>query len=107
MDYQVPDFGVDHEIKQTHDHIAQQEAILGVKWVPEQDADGKWVVPTEAADFKLTGMKSEINLKDDPICSSAGCTQYKHPAFETFPMDYPVPDFGMDHEIKQTHEHIA
>ena len=38
--------------------------------------------------------------RDDPICSSAGCDQYKHPkGGPGYPMDYPVPNFGMDHDI--------
>jgi hypothetical protein len=42
-----------------------------------------------------------IQLGDDPICSSAGCTQYKHPeAPASHPMDYPVPNFGVDHDVK-------
>lgn len=41
----------------------------------------------------------QLQSESDPICSSAGCTQYKHPAAETHPMDYFVPDFGQDHDI--------
>lgn len=42
---------------------------------------------------------SNIQLTSDPICSSAGCTQYKAPKVETHPMDYFVPNFGVDHHI--------
>jgi len=38
-------------------------------------------------------------LEDDPICSSAGCTQYKHPEAKSHPMDYFVPDFGKDQDM--------
>ena len=44
-----------------------------------------------------------MNLQSDPICSSAGCTQYKHPEPEADPpRDYPVPDFGEDPDIAGT-----
>jgi hypothetical protein len=44
-----------------------------------------------------------VQLQDDPICSSAGCTQYKQPEGpKPPPRDYFVPNFGMDHDIKST-----
>jgi hypothetical protein len=44
-----------------------------------------------------------IRQRSDPICSSAGCAQYKHPAPAAEPpRDYPVPDFGQDHDIMST-----
>jgi len=42
-------------------------------------------------------------MQSDPICSSAGCTQYKQPEGPPqHPMDYFVPDFGVDHDIKDS-----
>ena len=83
MDYSVPNFGLDHEIKQTHDHISQVEKELGVTWNPDQDDDGKWIVPTEEADFKLTGTKADIHLESDPVCLSTGCeTRHSNPYTE-------------------------
>ena len=39
-------------------------------------------------------------MQSDPICSSAGCSQYKQPEGPPdHPMDYKVPNFGMDKEI--------
>jgi hypothetical protein len=52
-------------------------------------------------------MKISKDKKDDPICGSAGCTQYKFPdAKPGHPIDYPVPNFGMDHDIKATEASI-
>jgi len=46
-----------------------------------------------------------VRQRSDPICSSAGCSQYKHPAPAAEPpRDYPVPDFGQDHDIRDTIE---
>lgn len=58
----------------------------------EEGIHGQWDLPKE---------DTLINLQSDPICSSAGCTQYKQPEGEaTWPMNYFVPDFGVDHDIK-------
>jgi len=58
-----------------------------------------WNVP----DSSNSQLDAEINMetKSDPICNSAGCTQYKHPDSKeaTWPMDYYVPNFGMDRDI--------
>ena len=40
----------------------------------------------------------------DPICPSSGCPEKKK---KTHPMDYKVPDFGVDHDIISTQKHIA
>ena len=41
-----------------------------------------------------------MQLESDPICSSAGCTQYKQPEGPAEPpMDYFVPNFGTDKEM--------
>ena len=41
----------------------------------------------------------DVQIGSDPICSSAGCTQYEHPKVEVHPMDYFVPNFGVDQGI--------
>ena len=41
-----------------------------------------------------------MQLQSDPICSSAGCEQFKHPEKEEEPpKDYFVPNFGQDSDI--------
>ena len=46
----------------------------------------------------------QTDIESDPICSSAGCTQYKHKKKELgYDIDYAVPDFGVDHEILASH----
>jgi len=42
-----------------------------------------------------------LQLESDPICSSAGCGQYKHPDSKevSYPQDYGVPSFGMDRDV--------
>jgi hypothetical protein len=48
-----------------------------------------------------------LQMRSDPICSSAGCDQYKHPEKKVHPMNYPVPSFGRDPEIVGAEESIA
>ena len=41
-----------------------------------------------------------VQISSDPICSSAGCTQYKHKKKDLgYKIDYPVPNFGKDHDL--------
>jgi len=44
----------------------------------------------------------------DPICNSSGCTQYLHPEDKpSHPIDYPVADFGLDHDIVGTDKSLG
>jgi hypothetical protein len=58
-------------------------------------------------DIDPSNVQLESSVESDPICSSAGCTQYKLPDDGAhWPMDYPVPNFGVDHDIKASHEDL-
>jgi len=47
-------------------------------------------------------------VQDDPVCNSSGCTQYLHPKkADDHPINYGVPDFGVDHDIILTKEHYS
>jgi len=104
-DYKVADHGADHDVDGTQKNSAAAEGKLGA-WVPKQDENGKYVVPKEEADFKLAGTQSDVRLgaTSDPICSSAGCTQYKHPSKDGHKMNYFVADFGKDHDVKASED---
>jgi hypothetical protein len=42
----------------------------------------------------------DSDVVSDPICSSAGCTQYKHEDKKLpYPINYPVPSWGQDRDI--------
>merc|ERR1711990_1221396 len=59
---------------------------------------------SEAEDRLGTAM---IQLESDPICSSAGCSQYEHPKKKDgYAMNYFVPNFGVDQEIKDHDENL-
>jgi len=95
--------GLDADIKHSLNSMADQEAEKGA-WNPVQNKDGEWIVP-QAIDnrsYSYEGDAVFAQLESDPICNSAGCTQYKHPEEKTHPMDYPVPSFGSDPEMDTT-----
>merc|ERR1719515_425396 len=49
----------------------------------------------------------DLHLESDPICSSAGCTQYKHKKKDRgYDIDYFVPHFGADKDINDDFESI-
>ena len=97
MDYFVPDFGVDHEIadSQSHEHAA--EGSLKHTWVPKKDKDDKWVLPHADAEFKLAQLESSR----EPLLSWS-----PKPKKNSHPVDYFVPNFGVDKDIKTTQKHI-
>jgi hypothetical protein len=54
-----------------------------------------------------TAVQTEAQISSDPICSSAGCTQYKHPKKkDPYPKDYFVPNFGTDRDIKDNFDDL-
>ena len=56
----------------------------------------------------IVAVASAVQIESDPICSSAGCTQYKHKSTPLgYPIDYPVPNFGSDPEIDATANSIS
>jgi len=103
MDYPVPNFGPDHDIVSTQANAKAAEASTGNEWVIP--ADQKWEdLPRTDAEFKLMQKKSQkmMQTKSDPIGDSTGTTQYLHPKKDSHPMGYPVPNFGVDHDVVST-----
>ena len=134
MDYPVPDFGQDPDIADTLRHEQMSSKMVGHKWEMKTPASAlKWKNPAKDVDYNfapkldsnvvdtienqkaaetrlgswdLIQNQSELNLRSDPHCSSAGCTQYKFPADPaSHPVDYPVPNFGPDRDITDTIQH--
>ena len=54
----------------------------------------------------LVASTSAVTLKSDPVCNSAGCTQYLHPKKDDFKKNYFVPNFGVDHDIITNHKSL-
>jgi hypothetical protein len=78
--------------------LAATEKAQGHKLSVSEDGSGSF------SSFVQTN--SDMNVVSDPICSSAGCTQYKHPSKERgYKIDYPVPQFGADADVIATKKH--
>merc|ERR1719331_582690 len=53
-------------------------------------------------------IQTAVDAGSDPICSSAGCTQYKHKKKDRgYKINYPVPNFGVDTDIVDNHASLA
>jgi len=119
-DYDVPNFGQDHDIRDSFNSEAIATKTVGHKWnwkeVEKPDIIEYSTRPLEVdiedslsnlrnqegayGSWRLPPSLVQLETESDPICSSAGCTQYKHPENEEdFKKDYPVPNFGQDHDI--------
>jgi hypothetical protein len=73
---------LDKDVVSTNKHISDAEDTLGKQMI-------------------------QIDSSSDPICSSAGCTQYEHPTKKKgHPMNYPVPNFGEDQGVKDAAKSI-
>lgn len=78
--------------KHHHHHLSQAKSF---SWNPDMIDDGAWMRPSLA------------QARSDPICNSSGCTQYLHPEYNPgYPIDYPVADFGLDHDIADSHSSL-
>lgn len=100
--------GSDPEISMAQANIAESEKMYG-KFVPVMDEYGLWRVGKDSAvqleaDIQIDSDRQHqppmSMAQSDPICSSAGCSQYKHKTTPRgYPIDYKVPNFGMDKDI--------
>ena len=114
MNYKVPNLGVDQDIKDTQSHTAAAEKRLKHKWTPKQDKNGVWLVPNAKNNnnwtfisFKDSQGLLQLEAESDPICSSSGCPKNKLHAGPTWPMDYPVPNFGADQDVLNVNDSLA
>lgn len=135
LNYPVPNLGMDRDILHSLENIPVAEGLVGHKWVNFGTEESKARYHNKAKDAlydfnpKLSHeivvsqdnlAESEDKLKQkfslvqldeqsDPICNSAGCTQYLFPKLtkeEDYPINYSVPNFGMDRDILYSLENI-
>ena len=106
-DYFVPQFGLDQDIKDTQFTMGRAEKQYG-PWNVEQE-ENYVTYPVDNfsynADDDLIQTETEggLQTESDPICHSAGCGyRSEDPKKAPFPMNYKVPDFGTDGDIKST-----
>ena len=136
MDYFVPNFGKDVDIDQTHRHLAIAEKERKHKWIPVKDEDDKWKdMPREHIEFKLfdnepvtafnfaqtndnvnfVQIKSETDAKTETETNTQTeadtirdpLLTWEAKGAKTHPMDYFVPNFGIDGGIQSTFDSLA
>ena len=77
---------LDGDVITTNKNLADSESNLGHHWA------------------LAVQLGSDVQANSDPICSSAGCDQYKHKKKERgYKINYPVPNFGVDSDINESH----
>lgn len=98
-DYRIPNFGLDKDIKDTITHTQQAEKRLG-KWTIT-DVQTEDDVPGHL--YGMTAMPEYIQLEEsrEPLLT------WKAKAPASHPVDYFVPNFGVDSDIKNSLTHIA
>ena len=52
-------------------------------------------------------MHELVSLQSDPICGSGGCEETLPAPPKSHPVDYFVPNFGVDQDIKDNHNSLA
>jgi hypothetical protein len=103
INYKVPDYGIDHDIKVSQENLKNTEETLGHKLeIPKDDEKKEKKAPKQAA----------AQVASDPICNTAGtgnCPEVLHTADRVFdypkpnyPVNYPVVNNGVDHDILTT-----
>lgn len=121
MNYPVPHFGMDRTIQDGLVNLSVAEKIVKHNWkgidkdkysnpakkvdynfAPELDSQ---IIDSQKdlanAEVSLDHKYELVQLNSDPICSSAGCDQYKHPEKkDDWDRNYPVAHFGMDRNIQ-------
>lgn len=121
---------MDRDIQGGLANLKMAEGIVGHQW---KGIDGdKYANPAKKVDYNFAPaldaniVDSQNNLKNtetkmnhqyqllqletesDPICSSAGCDQYKHPERkDDWDRNYFVPHFGMDRNMQDNFEDLA
>jgi hypothetical protein len=94
-DYFVPNFGVDEDIKATRNSAKVAEKSTGIKWVvPEKGYVPSWgAVQLDEETEREPLLASKFNRKE---------LVHQKPAYDGMNIDYFVPNFGVDHDIKAT-----
>jgi len=73
----------------------------------QEGKKGAWNLAPDDYFQVQTGEKIHADSESDPICSSAGCTQYKHKSKGLgYKINYGVPSFGADHLMNQNKESL-
>jgi len=134
----VPNLGQDRDIKGHFEDLDLAEKMVGHHLVMgTKESKDKWKNPAKKVDYDFAPkldidmrrtessidqietreghkfepwnfVQTESEVQSDPVCSSAGCTQYKHPKKERgYDIDYPVVNLGTDKDISDHFTDLA
>jgi len=113
VDYAVPNFGQDRDIKLSLGNLAQAETDLKHKWVPPTKKEIKagqhptdYFVPNFGQDRDIATSLSHTAAAEARFGQWVPPTKKQQKAGE-HPVDYFVPNFGVDEDIVNTQAHIA
>lgn len=85
---------LDEDVVSTADHLTKAQDKIGHNWVIED---------VQLPDEDPVSLFVQTAVESDPICSSAGCNQYMHKKAPLgYPINYPVPNFGVDADVVAT-----
>lgn len=124
MDYFVPNFGMDKEIKNTQASIATVEKFMGRKMTIEdkkkkEEPPVDYPVPNFGVDHdikvSLNNLKNQekmhgpmqipdlvqLDADREPLLAKVGTQKWKG----KYPINYPVPNFGVDYDVKDSQSH--
>ena len=94
-----PNNGLDKDIKDSLKNTQDAEKKHG-KWVLKEDLQTEESHPYQDLDKDINAAQKQ----SDPACTSLGCKtgSAADPKKKGHPVDYPVPDFGPDEDVKTT-----
>lgn len=106
VDYPVANFGIDRDIALTNEHMKYAEKKLGVKsWNPEPFQNNNLQVNEESDDSSDSDNENvQLSMERDPLLSWNPLEGHKQLGP---PMDYFVPNFGLDQNIKNSLDNTA
>jgi hypothetical protein len=129
VDYYVPNFGVDRDIADSHKNLADTEKALNHTWnvVPEKERPKPhpvdYYVPNFGIDRDIAqtqrhqrsaeAQHGNANWNPEPFLNLQLREQreplltWEPKVAKTHPMNYPVPNFGNDADMDNTHRHLA
>ena len=99
VDYPVADFGKSHEIRYTENNLKIAEAEAKHKWTIAKDA--KWPAGVDTdIEFKL--LQTDVSREPLLSANASPLEIHQNEPYAGIPVNYPVPDYGVDHEIRYT-----
>jgi len=110
INYFVPNFGVDREIKWSNDNLAEAEKKVGKKMTASFKKP-----PSHPMDYKVPdfGQDSDIRVSLGNLNDAERALNHKwvlptkaQIKAGEYPMNYPVPNFGQDKDIKTSFENL-